>query len=184
MDPGILNNNETFCVYGREYSTKKGYNIYAGTVEDCASLFTSEFVLQKIFSTSQAIFSHVFHFKFLNITFSSLYQVSSQPDTICYCYQESGLLCDENAVPIISIYPGQTFGILAVGMGVGISPVVIRSQINSKYDISPKLQHLERACEPLNCTILAPENISGILVQLTVEKSSIYKLCFDQVSEC
>ena len=81
-------------------------------------------------------------------------------------------MCDENGVPTISIYPGQTFGILAVGMGVGISPAVVRSRINSKYDISPKLQSLERACEPLNCTILAPENISGILVHLTVERSS------------
>ena len=165
VDPGILNNNETFVYMEGNIALITGYNIYAGTVEDCASLFTSEFVPPKIFSTSQAIFSHEFHFKFQNITFSSLYQLSSQPDTICYCYQESGLLCDENAVPIISIYPGQTFGILAVGMGVGISLAVIRSQINSKYDISPKLKHLERACEPLNHTILAPENTSGILVQ-------------------
>ena len=175
VDPGILNNNDTFVYMERNIAPITGYDIYAGTVKDCASLITSEFVPSKMFSTSHAIFSHVFHFKFQNISFSHLYQVSSQPDTICYCYEDSGLLCDENAIPIISIYPGQTFGILAVGMGVGISPAVIRSQIidNSKYDISPKLQHLERACEPLNCTIFAPENISGIPVQLTVEKSSI-----------
>ena len=34
-----------------------------------------------------------------------------------------------------------------------------------------ELQSLGNACEPLNYTLLAPENISGIRVQLTVEGS-------------
>ena len=62
----------------------------------------------------------------------------------------------------IIVFPGQTFKVLAVGIGVGISPAVVRSRINSKYDISAEVQSLRNACEPLNYTILAPENISGI----------------------
>ena len=72
----------------------------------------------------------------------------------------------------MSVYLGQTFNISAVGMGKGISPAVVRSRINGKYNIIPKLHSLGNACEPLNYTILAPENISGIFVQLTVERSS------------
>ena len=64
--------------------------------------------------------------------------------------------------------------VLAVRIGVGISPAVVRSRINRKYDIFPEFQSLGNACEPLNYTILAPENISGILVQLTVEGSYYY----------
>ena len=62
---------------------------------------------------------------------------------------------------------------MAVGVGVGISPAVIRSKINGKYDISPEVQSLGNVCEPLNYTILAPENTSEILVQLTVEGSHL-----------
>ena len=54
---------------------------------------------------------------------------------------------------------------------MGISPAVVRSSINSEYDIFPELQSLGNACEPLNYTVLAPENTSEILVQLTVEGS-------------
>ena len=53
--------------------------------------------------------------------------------------------------------------------GIGISPAVVRSRISGKYDIFPELQSLGNSCESLNYTVLAPENISGILVQLTVE---------------
>ena len=58
---------------------------------------------------------------------------------------------------------------MAVGLGVGISPAVVRSRIIGKYDIFPELQSLGIACEPLNYTLLAPGNISGIRVRLTVE---------------
>ena len=54
-------------------------------------------------------------------------------------------------------------------MGIGISPAVVRSWISGKHNIFPELQSLGNTCEPLNYTILAPENISGICVQLTVE---------------
>ena len=53
----------------------------------------------------------------------------------------------------------------------GISPAVVRSSINSEYDIFPELQSLGNAYEPLNYTILAPENTYEILVQLTVQGS-------------
>ena len=122
-------------------------------------------------SVSHAIFARVFLFGFLNILLSVWYRVSSQPFMICFCYQEPVFTCDESVVPSISVYPGQTFRIMAVGMGVGISPAVVRSRINGKYDITPELQSLGIACEPLNYTILAPENLSGIHVQLTVEGS-------------
>ena len=103
---------------------------------------------------------------------SSFYQVSSQPLTVCFCHQGPGLMCDASVVQQnISVFPGQTFKVLAVGFGVGISPAVVRSRINSKYDISAEVQSLGNACEPLNYTILAPENISGIIVQMTVEGS-------------
>ena len=100
------------------------------------------------------------------------YQVSSQPLTVCFCYQGPEPMCDEYVVQqSIGVFPGQTFHILAVGTGAGILPAVVRSRINSKYDIFPEVQSLRNACEPLNYTILAPENISGILVQLTIEGS-------------
>ena len=44
-------------------------------------------------------------------------------------------MCDGSVVPHISVYPGQAFKIIAVGMGVGISPAVARSEISDKYDI-------------------------------------------------
>ena len=56
----------------------------------------------------------------------------------------------------------------------GISPAVVRSRISSEYDIFPEFQSLGNACGSLNYTILAPENKSGILVQLTVEGSYRY----------
>ena len=101
---------------------------------------------------------------------SSFYQVSSQPLTLCFCHQGPGLMCDESVVQQ-SVFPGQSFKVLAVGVGAGISPAVVKSRINSKYDISPEVQTLGNACEPLNYTILAPENTSEILVELTVEGS-------------
>ena len=59
------------------------------------------------------------------------------------------------------------------GMGIGISPAVVRSRIDGEqFDIFPELQSLGNTCEPLNYTILASENVSGILVQLKVEGSS------------
>ena len=61
-----------------------------------------------------------------------------------------------------------------MGIGAGISPAVVKSSINGKYDISPKVHSLGNACEPLNYTILAPENMSSILVQLTIEGSYIF----------
>ena len=76
---------------------------------------------------------------------------------------------DGSVVRHISVHPGQIFRIMAVGLGVGISPAVVRSRIIGKYDIFPELQSLGIACEPLNYTLLAPGNISGIRVRLTVE---------------
>ena len=81
-------------------------------------------------------------------------------------------MCDKSVVQqSISVFPGQTFKVSAVGVGIGISPAVVKSSINSEYEIFPELQSLGNACEPLNYTILAPENTSEILVQLTVEGS-------------
>ena len=82
-------------------------------------------------------------------------------------------MCDGTVVPSISVYPGQTFKVSAVGYGIGISPASVKSRINGKYEIFPELQSLGNACEPLKYTILAPENVSGILVQLAVERSYI-----------
>ena len=79
-------------------------------------------------------------------------------------------MCDATVVPSICVYPGQTIIILSAGMGVGISPAVVRSRINGKYDIFPELQQLGNECEPLNYTMLAPENLSGIFVELTVQR--------------
>ena len=50
---------------------------------------------------------------------------------------------------------------------------VVRSRINGKCDIIPELQSLGNACEPLNYTVMAPEDMSGILVQLRAEGSSL-----------
>ena len=62
----------------------------------------------------------------------------------------------------IIVFPGQLFNVLAVGVGVGISPAVVRSRISIKYDISREVQTLGNVCEPLNYTILAPENTEYI----------------------
>ena len=145
-----------------------GYDIYAGTTDNCINLSTYEeqITSEKRSTLSHAIFTQVFVVK------SSFYQVSSQPLTVCFCHQGPGLMCDGPVVQqSISVFPGQTFKVLAVGVGMGISPAVVKSRINSKYDISPEVQSLGNACKPLNYTILAPENISGIFVQLTVEGS-------------
>ena len=57
VDSGILNNNDTFVYMKGNVAPITGYEIYAGTVKDCASLITSGFGLESIFSTSHAIFS-------------------------------------------------------------------------------------------------------------------------------
>ena len=166
VDPDI---NNTFVYLDGNVAPITGYEIYAGSIDDCINLSTYEeqMTADEHSVLSHAIFTHVFVY-----IESSFYQVSSQPLTVCFCYQGSGLMCDDSVVQqSISVFPGQTFNVLAVGVGVGISPAVIRSKINGKYDIFPEFQSLGNACEPLNYTILAPENISGIIVQLTVEGS-------------
>ena len=173
VDPDILNNNDTFVYLEGNVASITGYEIYAGTVMDCITLidYKEQTYPDKVSSISRTIYAHVFHFGFLNTSFSSNYQVSSISLTICYCYQWPELMCSAIVMPNISVYPGQTFTISAVGVGIGISPATVRSRISSKYTISPEHQDLGNACEPLNYTILAPENISGILAQLTVEGS-------------
>ena len=168
VDPDI---NNTFVYLDGNLAPITGYEIYSGTFYNCINLSTYEeqSTSEKLYVSSHAIFTHVFIYKLLN---NSFYQVSSQPLKICFCYQGPELMCDESVVKqSISVFPGQTFKALAVGIGAGISPAVVRSRINSKYDISPEVQSLGNACEPLNYTILVPENIPGILVQLTVEGS-------------
>ena len=171
VDPDI---NNTFVYLEGNIAPITGYEIYAGTIDNCINLSTYEEQLtsEKLFAISHAIFTHVFLCELLN---SSSYQVSSQPLTVCFCHQGPGLMCDESVgQQSISVFPGQTFKVLAVGIGAGISPAVVKSSINGKYDISPKVHSLGNACEPLNYTILAPENMSSILVQLTVEGSYIF----------
>ena len=168
VDPDIDN---TFVYMDGNVAPITGYGIYAGVITDCINLssYEEQMTSEKRSVLSHAIFTHVFLYKLVN---SSFYQVSSQPLTVCFCHQGPGLMCDASVVQQnISVFPGQTFKVLAVGFGVGISPAVVRSRINSKYDISAEVQSLGNACEPLNYTILAPENISGILVQPTVEGS-------------
>ena len=160
-----LDINNTFVYLDGNVAPITGY---AGTITGCINLSTNEeqMTSKKHFSLLHAVFTHVFVVK------SSFYQVSSRPLTVCFCYQGLGLMCDAFVMQqSISVFPGQTFKVLAVGVGVGISPAVVRSTVNSKYDISAEVQSLGNVCEPLNYTILAPENISGILVQLTVEGS-------------
>ena len=77
-----------------------------------------------------------------------------------------------------SAYPGQTIKVPAVGVGIGsplgIVPAVVRSQTDSHYDVFPEVQSLGNACEPLNYTVLPPEGISGITINITVEGSPHY----------
>ena len=176
VDPDI---NNTFVYLHGNVAPITGYEIYTGTIDSCINLSTYEeqITSQKLSALPLAIFTHVFfiHKDVNSSSLSSLYQVSSQPLTVCFCYQGSEPMCDASVVQqSISVFPGQTFHVLAVGTGTGISPAVVRSRINSKYDIFPEVQSLGNACEPLNYTILAPENISGIVVQLTVEGSYLY----------
>ena len=164
--------NDTFVYLHGNAAPITGYEIYAGTVDNCINLSTYEDQPEEVFALSHAIFTQVF---LLNSSF--FYQVSSQPLTVGFCYQGPELMCDESVVQqSISVFPGQTFHVLAVGLGsgAGVSPAVVRGRINNKYDVSPKVQSLGNACEPLNYTILAPENISGILVELTVEGSHLF----------
>ena len=166
LNPDILSKNDTFVHFEGNKAPITGHAIYAGSAVNCNS-FTKQPNI--IF----ALFVHVFQVEYQDTSpLISWYQTSSQPFTICFCYPGPQIICDGTVVPNISVYPGQTFQVLAVGMGVGISPAVVRSRINSKYDIFPEIQSLGNACEPLNYTILAPENVSGTLVQLTVKDSS------------
>ena len=162
--------NDTFVYLHGNVAPITGYEIYTGTLWNCINLSTYEDQPEEVFALSHTIFTQVF---LLNSSF--FYQVSSQPLTVCFCYQRPELMCDASVVQqSISVFPGQTFHVLAVGIGAGISPAVVRGRINSKYDISPKVQSLGNACEPLNYTILAPEDTSGILMQLTVEGSHLF----------
>ena len=166
-----LDISNTFVYMDGNVAPITGYDIYAATIGDCINLSTYEEQLtsEKYSALSYAIFTHVFLFEVVN---SSLYQLSSQPVKVCFCHQGPGLMCDVSVVQqSISVFPGQTFKVLAVGVGAGISPAVVRSRISSKYDISREVLTLGNACEPLNYTILAPENTSEIIVQLTVEGS-------------
>ena len=175
VDLDVLNNSATFVYMAGNTASITGYAIYAGNAQNCISLITSteQSDPKKPASISRKIFSHVFRFGFLNISLSFRYQVvSSHSVTVCFCYPGPALICDETIMPSIDVYPGQTFQISAVGMGSGISPAVVRSRINGKYKIFPELQSLGNACEPLNYTIMAPEDMAGILVQLRVEGSS------------
>ena len=172
-DLDILHSNDTRVYFKGNIASITGYAIYAGTVNDCYTLITSkeQTTRDKIAHISHKILAHVFRFEILNMSLNFLYQVSSQPLTICFCYQGPLVMCNTTLVPSINVYPGQTFQVLAVGKGTGISPAVVRSRINGKYEIFPEVQSLGNACEPLNYTIVAPENIFGILVQLKVEGS-------------
>ena len=172
VDPDI---SDTFVYLHGNVAPITGYEIYAATVENCINLSTykEQITSNKLSALSFAIFTHVFIIH-NDVNDSSLsYQVSSQPLKICFCYQGPEPMCDASVVQQ-NVFPGQTFHVLSVGVGIGISPAVVKSRINGKYDISPKVQSLGNACEPLNYTILAPENISGILVQLTVEGSYLH----------
>ena len=173
VDPYI---NNTFVYLEGNIAPITGYEIYAGTIDNCINLFSTyeeKGGPQHLPELSHGIFSDVFLYEFVNSSsLSSLYPVSSQPLTVCFCHQRPELMCNVSVVQQnIIVFPGQSFNVFAVGVGVGVSPAVVRSRINSKYDISREVQTLGNACEPLNYTILAPENTSEILVQLTVEGS-------------
>ena len=159
VDLDALNNSATFVYMARNTASITGYAIYAGNAQNCISSITSteQSAATKLTSISHKIFSHVFRFGFLNTSLSFRYQVSSRFITVCFCYPGPALICDENVaiVPSIYVYPGQTLQISAVGMGSGISPAVVRSRINGKYDIIPELQSLGNTCEPLNYTVMA-----------------------------
>ena len=167
MDDDILNNTDTFVYLEGNIASITRYDVCAGagTVKDCFTLinFTGQSVnSEKVRHLSRAIFAHVFRFGFLNTSLSFQYQVSSHPLTICFCYPGPELMCNNNVVPSISVYPGQTFSISAVGMGVGISPAVVRSRIksiNGKYEIFPELQSL------------------GNDVNLSTTQSSLLRMC-------
>lgn len=152
MDLDSLNNSDTFVYLEGNVAPVTGYAIYAGYTKDCIVQSASEEqkTSEELSNISRAIFLHVFLFAYLNISLSYWYRVSSQAATVCFCYQGQELICDEPVMPSISVYPGQAFKVLAVGMGVGISPAVVRSRISGKYNIFPKLQSLGNACEPLN----------------------------------
>ena len=169
MDLDILNNSDTFVYLEGNVAPITGYDIYAGHAKEYITTVNSRHMFTSI--KSKAIFFHVFRFGPLNSSLSTFYRVSSDPLFICFCNERTELMCDGSVVPHISVYPGQAFKIIAVRFGAGISPAVVRSKISDKYDIIlfPEFQSLGNACEPLNYTILAPENISGIHVWLTVE---------------
>ena len=169
MDPNILYQSNTFIYLEGNKAAITGYTVFGGPVNKCFSLLTYTDDYLDVHITSKAVFEHVFHME-LN---SPWYQISSLPHTVCFCAAETPHC--ERKIKDISVYPGQTFKVWAVGIGFGspsdgISPAIVRSRIESKYYIFPELQSLSNACEPLNYTVLAPEGISGILVLITVER--------------
>ena len=109
VDAEILNNNDTFVYMEGNVAPITGYDIYAGTVGKCFTLFNftgQSTNSEKVIHISRAIFAHVFCFGFLNISLGSWYQVSSRPVKICFCYPGPELMCNDNVVPSIGVYPG------------------------------------------------------------------------------
>ena len=86
VDPDI---NNTFVYLSGNVAPITGYEIYTGTIDSCINLSTYEeqITSQKLSALSLAIFTHVFIIH-KDVNDSSLsYQVSSQPLTVCFCYQ-------------------------------------------------------------------------------------------------
>ena len=195
-DLDILYRNDTFIHMEGNRATITGYSIFSVSVYMCKDLLTyNEFEIKNLtkfpredlhydsladwevfLNVSTSVFGHVFHLIPQNTSLGSWYEVSSKPIMVCFCSNQTKQpLChiDEMAT---NAYPGQTIKVLAVGIGMGITPygivpAVVRSRTDSQYDVYPEVQSLGNACEPLNYTVLAPEGISGITVIITVEGS-------------
>ena len=127
FNPDILSKNDTFVHFEGNRAPITGHAIYAGSAVNC----NSEISFTKQANIIFALFFHVFQVEYQDTSpLISWYQMSSQPFTVCFCYPEPQIICNGTVVPNISVYPGQTFQVLAVGMGVGISSAVVRSRIN------------------------------------------------------
>ena len=187
----VYKDSTIYLQYNR--ATETGYSVFGGPTDPCTQFSATEAYLNTpgllAPESTLGIATSLFRFDFPPNT--ALYQVSSEPTLMVYCYGETVIKQPDWTVSVESftVYPGQTVHFWAVAMGSGgIVSGVARARIESDkhmlvqgyhtrdYSIFPELQDVTNSCSLLHYTLLAPENISGIPVLFMVEGQSFYYL--------
>ena len=186
INQGLVRNYETPCFYqllpNQDILSSKaqvvmkgnsagiaGHAIYGGELLGC-SQNAQKLIHQSQRETPEKIFITTFK---LDLTSLDNSELSSVAVGLCFCtldYQNCHIHTKD-----VSVYPGQTFTVQAVGIGYygGTTPAVIRQTTVANVTLkSTEPQSLGTACGDLTFEVEAPENISDILIQLTAEGSA------------